>query len=259
MYVRLAFAVAAHLEPEILIVDEVLAVGDIAFQKKCLGKMGDVAKEGRTILFVSHNMAAVENLCPKAILLDKGSVQFYGETKETISKYLSSISTRNISLGERQDRFCSNIIKVTSIEFKDENENVLEIARSGQTLKICLNYDLAAGNKLSKIVVKVGLRTNLDVPVFMHSSMLTETDFGEIHKNGSFVFTIDKLPLPPGSYKIFYYICRYFAQGQEEGFDYIADAAELQVVEGKFYESGHVPPLNAGIFLVEGRWEIRQS
>jgi lipopolysaccharide transport system ATP-binding protein len=84
MYVRLAFAVAAHLEPEILVVDEVLAVGDAAFQKKCLGKMGDVAKEGRTVLFVSHNMAAIENLCVKAILIDNGSIVIKSNTTYSV-------------------------------------------------------------------------------------------------------------------------------------------------------------------------------
>ena len=88
MYVRLAFAVAAHLESEILIVDEVLAVGDAEFQKKCLGKMGDVSKgEGRTVLFVSHNMAAVETLCNKGIMLSNGGINFTGNTLETISFY----------------------------------------------------------------------------------------------------------------------------------------------------------------------------
>ena len=85
MYVRLAFAVAAHLEPEILIVDEVLAVGDFAFQKKCLGKMHDVAAgDGRTILFVSHNMSALSQLCERGILLEKGSVTMIGPVKEVI-------------------------------------------------------------------------------------------------------------------------------------------------------------------------------
>ncbi|MBI5847486.1 MAG: ABC transporter ATP-binding protein [Nitrospirae bacterium] len=92
MYVRLAFAVAAHLEPEILIVDEVLAVGDAAFQKKCLGKMGDVAKEGRTVLFVSHNMTAIKNLCNRAILLNCGNLKEYGEAYNVIDKYLSNSS-----------------------------------------------------------------------------------------------------------------------------------------------------------------------
>lgn len=88
MYVRLAFAVAAHLEPEILIVDEVLAVGDAAFQKKCLGKMGDVAKEGRTVLFVSHNMVAVKSLCSRALLLRDGRVAFEGQVEPAIDTYL---------------------------------------------------------------------------------------------------------------------------------------------------------------------------
>jgi len=92
MQVRLAFAVAAHLEPEILLVDEVLAVGDAAFQKKCLGKMGDVAKEGRTVLFVSHNMGAVLNLCEWALWLNDGRVTFSGGTNNTVEKYPSSSS-----------------------------------------------------------------------------------------------------------------------------------------------------------------------
>jgi lipopolysaccharide transport system ATP-binding protein len=88
MYARLAFAVASHMDPEILLVDEVLAVGDIGFQKKCLGKMGNVAKEGRTVLFVSHNMAAVSALCSKGILLDKGRLVYLGEVSEAIKKYM---------------------------------------------------------------------------------------------------------------------------------------------------------------------------
>ncbi|MFH1950049.1 MAG: ABC transporter ATP-binding protein [Pseudomonadota bacterium] len=90
MYVRLAFAVAAHLEPEILIVDEVLAVGDAAFQKKCLGKMEDVATEGRTVLFVSHNMGAINRLCARAIWLDEGYIQMLGATKDVVAAYLST-------------------------------------------------------------------------------------------------------------------------------------------------------------------------
>jgi lipopolysaccharide transport system ATP-binding protein len=92
MYVRLAFAVAAHLEPEILIVDEVLAVGDAEFQKKCLGKMKDVAGGGRTVLFVSHNMGAVQALCSSGIVLDKGTVDAIGTTHEAISKYVETVS-----------------------------------------------------------------------------------------------------------------------------------------------------------------------
>ncbi len=100
MHVRLAFAVAAHLEPEILVVDEVLAVGDIAFQKKCLGKMGDVAKAGRTVLFVSHNMAAVQNLCNKAMLLNTGRIDHAGSVNETISMYVGDVETNRVTFTE---------------------------------------------------------------------------------------------------------------------------------------------------------------
>lgn len=92
MHVRLAFAVAAHLEPEILLVDEVLAVGDALFQKKCLGKMNDVAIEGRTILFVSHNMAAITNLCKKCVLLGRGENVMYGQAENVINYYLSQLT-----------------------------------------------------------------------------------------------------------------------------------------------------------------------
>src|SRR5213076_1475453 len=90
MYVRLAFAVAAHLDPEILIVDEVLAVGDAEFQKKCLGKMGEVARGGRTVLFVSHNMGAVQNLCHRVVLLERGRVRMIGAPAEAIQSYMTS-------------------------------------------------------------------------------------------------------------------------------------------------------------------------
>ena len=103
MYLRLAFAVAAHLEPEILIVDEVLAVGDAVFQKKCLGKMENITQEGRTVLLVSHNMGAIENLCTSAIWIDEGRMVTHGDAVSTISSYLkSSASVSETSLNNRQ-------------------------------------------------------------------------------------------------------------------------------------------------------------
>ncbi len=115
MYVRLAFAVAAHLEPEILLVDEVLAVGDVAFQKKCLGKMGEVSRAGRTVLFISHNMAAVSNLCGRGALLDSGRLRFLGNVWECVQTYLASseplLSSTNMQVqrlpDDRHFRLCS--------------------------------------------------------------------------------------------------------------------------------------------------------
>lgn len=103
MYMRLAFAVAAHLQSEIILIDEVLAVGDVEFQKKCLGKMGDIAKQGRTILFVSHNMGAVQQLCTKAVILEKGKVLYSGKTNDAISKYLERSHSTEVQ-GNLKDR-----------------------------------------------------------------------------------------------------------------------------------------------------------
>lgn len=120
MFVRLAFAIAAHLEPEILIIDEVLAVGDMEFQKKCLGKMGDVAKQGRTILFVSHNMSAVQQLCSKSVFLKNGEIQMIGKTSEVIDNYINqSVSSENQYSGRIGDRS----IEFTSYYLTNENGN----------------------------------------------------------------------------------------------------------------------------------------
>ncbi|MGL4880207.1 MAG: ABC transporter ATP-binding protein, partial [Waterburya sp.] len=124
MYVRLAFAVAAHLEPEILIVDEVLAVGDAAFQKKCLGKMGDVAtKEGRTVIFVSHNMTTVRSLCQKAYLFNSGQIAYQGSTSSAIEQYMHSVKSlmisNSISLEERQDRSGDGSAILVGVKIED--------------------------------------------------------------------------------------------------------------------------------------------
>jgi len=111
MQVRLAFAVAAHLEPEILLVDEVLAVGDAEFQEKCLGKMRDVTREGRTIVFVSHNLAAVRSLCSRAILLEQGRLEFDGETDDAVEHYLKRAGgTRDSAVVEGQ-ALASRLVK----------------------------------------------------------------------------------------------------------------------------------------------------
>jgi lipopolysaccharide transport system ATP-binding protein len=122
MYVRLAFAVAAHLEPEILVIDEVLAVGDAAFQKKCLGKISDVAHEGRTVLFVSHNMQAVQSLCPSALLIEGGRLVMADNAKAVVSRYLASISEMgNEMVWPEQSAPGNDEIRLTSLRVYTEN------------------------------------------------------------------------------------------------------------------------------------------
>lgn len=142
MYVRLAFAVAAHLEPEILLVDEVLAVGDAAFQKKCLGKMGDVAKEGRTVLFVSHNMKAVSTLCRKAILLGNGKILAAGPTEEVIREYNHCIEDETIK-GSPDITYPANpknSAYIERIQFTDRKEQLTLTYDILEPISIIINY-----------------------------------------------------------------------------------------------------------------------
>ncbi len=146
MYVRLAFAVAAHLEPEILIVDEVLAVGDAAFQKKCLGKMGDVAKEGRTVLFVSHNMDAVLRLCKAALLLNRGTIQAEGSTEDVINVYLKenvgSSATKRWDFSKAPG---DEIVKLLEVYVHDENREVKDNYDISKPLGITMKYEVLKG------------------------------------------------------------------------------------------------------------------
>jgi len=146
MYLRLAFAVAAHLEPEILVVDEVLAVGDAEFQRKCLGKMGDVAQQGRTVLFVSHNMSAILRLTQEAIVLNKGQMLMRGPTQEAVDFYLSSGQAQ---AGERvwdadEIPMASAPFRPVSLKVKDRGGKVVDTARSTEPLTIEFEYQLDA-------------------------------------------------------------------------------------------------------------------
>lgn len=144
MYVRLAFAVAAHLEPEILVIDEVLAVGDSAFQKKCLGKMEDVAEQGRTILFVSHNMETVLRLCNKTILLENGSVKKIGETETVIKSYLNTGSGTNSfrSWLETPKVPSNHIVKLRQVRVHDENQEIKNTFDITKKIGVSMEYEV---------------------------------------------------------------------------------------------------------------------
>jgi lipopolysaccharide transport system ATP-binding protein len=144
MYVRLAFAVAAHMDTEILLIDEVLAVGDALFQKKCLGKMGDVAaKEGRTVLFVSHNMGAVQSLCEKCLLISQGSVIEYGPSIEVISKYLNNFNDlQGIHNFPHRNRLKFMITRISLLKGKEICTQFLNSESLVVQIKYCINEEI---------------------------------------------------------------------------------------------------------------------
>lgn len=192
MYVRLAFSVAAHLEPEILIVDEVLAVGDAEFQKKCLGKMQDVSSsEGRTVLFVSHNMPALLNLCNKAILLKSGKFQNMGKADEIVQEYILSVATANADI-DSSIKIRSDKTKLLSVSVKQDNTYRVDVDIAKPIL-IEMVYEIMEDNTICtpSIVVK----DNFDVEVFASfnspsASSVIDNFYGVPLKKGIYKSTI---------------------------------------------------------------------
>jgi lipopolysaccharide transport system ATP-binding protein len=251
MYTRLAFAVAAHLDPEILIVDEVLSVGDAQFQKKCMGVMNGAAREGRTVLFVSHNMAAVNHLCRRGLLLEGGRLAYAGPQAEAVARYLKSPFAGTASLRDRTDREGDGRARVVALEVRDARGAALDAAASGQDIDIYLHYETAPGFDASGITAGICVKTQMDVPVFLQHNRLTGQDWAGAPGRGAFVCRVPRLPLPPATYRVTFSLMR---DGQY--LDAMDNACELNVTGGDFFGSGEVPPATHGCCLVDARWRV---
>ena len=251
MYVRLAFAVAAHLEPEILIVDEVLAVGDAEFQKKCIGKMKKVSDSGRTVLFVSHQLNMIRNLCTRCIMLENGKIKNDGEVEETVRKYLSGNSdNKGVTLSERTDRRGKNNYTVQDITFSGTEKN---------------DYTILCGSDIEitvKVVSKNPFNTNIQcaIAIFDNNGNIL-TDLSNYFTNDSLIpgkensFEIKcKLPeinLNAGTYR---YNCWLSTDIELE--DYVLNAGSFVINEGDFFSTGKSLPLDKGSVLVDQEWFI---
>jgi lipopolysaccharide transport system ATP-binding protein len=192
MYVRLAFSVAAHLEPEILVVDEVLAVGDAAFQKKCLGKMDDVAKEGRTILFVSHNMQAIKQLCNKFISLKDGELLDIGDDELIISEYLSKAYVSSSGLFNMRQIIdnlpIDPIFKLKDIKLIQDNNKIFTLAENGKDISISIKYDVL--QKISGLRLYIDITDDSDTLLFrsFHDESHSQIPVTEV---GSYLSTVN--------------------------------------------------------------------
>ena len=258
MFVRLAFAVAAHLDPEILIVDEVLAVGDVSFQKKCLGKMGEVSRGGRTVLFVSHNMAAIENLCTRAAVLNHGRLCFDGDAKGAIEFYLKGLSDRSGSghIVELKDVGVRRTIVaplLKRLEFFTGNEEPLtEGLPIGSPLKIKVHFELPQST--STFYVGLGFNNIYGQRIFTaHSVFEPNRPDGEHVGNQVFCCEIPSFTLMPGEYTIKVWL----DLKSTSDADAIEDAAKITVLESDFYGTGRVPW--AGAFVLKHRWYLEQA
>jgi ABC-type polysaccharide/polyol phosphate transport system ATPase subunit len=200
MYVRLAFAVAAHLEPEILIVDEVLAVGDSEFQKKCLGKMDDVSrKQGRTVLFVSHNMEAVLKLCTRGVLFESGRVQFVGDARAAVSAYLHSQSSspRDVDLSNRKrPQYCNGKARLVKVSPSDPEGNWL--LPFGQQLSVDVSVDTSSAITL----IAVGVFSARGFEVASWSNKCSNVELAATPGVNTYRIAFQDLRLLPGQYAI---------------------------------------------------------
>jgi lipopolysaccharide transport system ATP-binding protein len=246
MYVRLAFAVAAHLEPEILLVDEVLAVGDAAFQKKCLGKMGEVAREGRTVLFVSHNMAAISSLCERACMLDSGKLIRQGSAQEVIQHYLQSVtSTEVVPLHQRQDRTGDGRVRAVSLQIESADRD--KVIRSTSCLKITIGYRGNEPLRYPRFLVGIYDYTNRGI--FLLDSDAVGGLPEVLPPEGSVTCVTDPINLTAGRC---YVNLALFKGGVMA--DYIQYAAWFDVEAEDVYGSGKLPGRDWVLCVLRHKW-----
>lgn len=250
MQLRLAFAVAAFLEPEILLIDEVLAVGDAEFQRKCLGKMEDVSRSGRTVLFVSHNMAAVEGLCQNAILLDNGQIEDRGPSRKVIHNYLSRRADSPRSLPDQQYPVSQKKAQITRIELISEERHTTTLGM-GADLKVRLHFraDQAMEDYLLGLVVHDAFGT----PILFFNNRNYGVSFGgQKIEEGVIAAHIRSLNLMPGFYSMDVHFGSLF-----EDLDVKKSCFEFQVIYRNFEGAGE--PLREEfnrVFYPDISWSI---
>lgn len=257
MMVRLGFAVAAHLDPEILVVDEVLAVGDAEFQKKAIGKMKEVSNgEGRTVLFVSHNMTSVRSLCKHGIVLENGSVSFSGTADEAICRYLSiNQDTGDTLIKDRTDRWGHGRIKVNDIKLKNLSGSEVKDVFSGDYLKIEFHVDYAADVDFSKMIVMCALSDNYGERTTMWVSDEMKTDFSNI-KDGVFSLVIPAVNMRPNLYSLCYKIDLY-TTSPKDTCDAMNNAIPISVINNSFFSKGvNLKEGRGHLPLIDAKFEI---
>lgn len=236
MYVRLAFAVAAHLEPDILVVDEVLAVGDAEFQKRCLGRMSEVAESGRTVLFVSHNMGAILSLCQRTIVLDQGRVIDDGPSKESIANYFSDDRFQTGIDGEIGDvsRKGSGIVKLKRLQIFSQTGQIANVLVGGGSYNFTFSVESQKPLNWKRVNVAFNISTQQGTLLAYFNDSYTDGCEDEEKTNEkTYICEMKRFPLVAGKY-----IIGIFILYNNEVVDHISQASMLHVDKGDFYKSG---------------------
>ena len=256
MYVRLAFSVAAHMEPDILLVDEVLAVGDAEFQRKCLGKMEEITrKDGRTILFVSHNMVAIEKLCVKTMLISGGKISFFGETDRAIRQYNNDVLNHadNMDVSSRKRKKGNLNARFDRVIFYDSSEKQIRQTLNGVPLIIDLLYSSKNLERLDDVKFAIAFKNLNGQEMFVCSTDVTHPGKFNLPKDGKIRCTIPDFPLSRGSYLL---TIAMYANKQLE--DFVEEAAKIDVENGDFFGTGQMFPTTweGKQVLVKHTWNL---
>jgi lipopolysaccharide transport system ATP-binding protein len=251
MYVRLAFAVAAYLESEILIVDEVLAVGDAEFQKKCLGKMNNISTaEGRTILFVSHNMGAIRTLCNTGMLLHNGNIQAKGSIDEIVNQYIkSSVSSVNAFNDMDFKRTGSGAIIFKHAEIMNAENKKCNEFFVGDEMKIV--FDISNPNLLQHSAIGIQVKTMDDIPLLHMMNRDSAFEISHSEASEQYEVKLSEVPLFPGDYKITLTIAD---SAGHEIYDDIEGCLSFTVLQGGKKVQRNLPRA-AGLFFVSPQWQ----
>lgn len=250
MQVRLAFSVAANLEPEILVVDEVLAVGDAAFQKKCLGKMGEVAEGGRTVLFVSHNMAAVDNLCDNGLVLIGGTIAYKGEISNAINFYLNTISNiDNQNIGQVKERQGQGNVQIVKIEIEDQYGNQNTSFPVGSKLLIRISY--CAKEPVSNPRLIIGVYDSMSSAITRFDTSIASGLLSLLPKNGQIICKTDNMNLAPGRY---YLNIALFSNDIME--DYLMNIVYFDIMDSDYYGTGKTFETKMAKVFIKHNWSV---
>jgi len=248
MRVRLAFAVAAHLDPEILLIDEVLAVGDVEFQKRCLGKMQDVAAHGRTVLFVSHNMTAVQNLCTRGIVLRRGSLAVDASIEEAVQEYLGYLNdTAKEAFTNNPERRGDGQVHLTGGRILDEFSRPATSLVAGKPATIEFTY--SNPGKAQQAFVYFTIFNHLGVAA-VHCTTEITGDVLNVGGQGTLACHIERMALPLGQYLVSVSV-----HNEEEQTDQIPNALVFDIHSSVFYKTGRMPPMQYSTGLLDYRWE----
>lgn len=250
MYVRLAFAVAAHLRSEILIIDEVLAVGDQEFQRKCLGKMRDVATDGRTVLLVSHNMTAIRSLCSSAALLQAGRLAGSGDVEDVVTQYSRGDKSALVGdLRNRMDRYGGGEIRCESLAIKNLGGELISTVRPFEPFQVVVAYQAKTEIRDVAISIDVELIDGTRLAT-LFSAFRNET-FNVSRGSGAFVCHVAGLPLRPDTYSL-----NVFIGGHHIIYDFVSRAASLDVAPADVYGTGRLPDRSQGPLVTEYHWRV---